>query len=114
MWMVNPKVMCDHHLLGEHVDLHMIVASIQKEFLGSVRALARIGLIDTVQVTSRHREIVAEMAARGMNHHTPINWMDVDGVGHGTVDPVQSAWELYRRCGACRKLIDQHSKEASA
>jgi hypothetical protein len=28
MWMVPPKVMCRKHLLGEHVEIHMLAGSL--------------------------------------------------------------------------------------
>ena len=30
MWMVDPKIMCRKHLLGEHVEHHMFVGTINK------------------------------------------------------------------------------------
>ncbi|MHC4725460.1 MAG: pyrimidine dimer DNA glycosylase/endonuclease V [Planctomycetota bacterium] len=31
MWMVNPAVMCKKHLLGEHVECHMLVGHLQRK-----------------------------------------------------------------------------------
>ena len=30
MWNVDPKLMCNKHLLGEHVEMHMFFGTIQK------------------------------------------------------------------------------------
>lgn len=30
MWMIDPKKMCNKHLFGEHVELHMFVGIINK------------------------------------------------------------------------------------
>ena len=30
MWMVDPKKMCRKHLLGEHVEIHMMVGTLLK------------------------------------------------------------------------------------
>lgn len=31
MWNINPRYMCRKHLLGEHVETHMLVGSLRKE-----------------------------------------------------------------------------------
>ena len=31
MWNVNPKTLCRKHLLGEHLEIHMFVGSINKK-----------------------------------------------------------------------------------
>ena len=30
MWMIDPTMLCTKHLLGEHVELHMFVGTINK------------------------------------------------------------------------------------
>jgi hypothetical protein len=32
MWMVPTKIMCDKHLLGEHVEHHMFLGSLKQGF----------------------------------------------------------------------------------
>ena len=32
MWMINPKLMCDQHLLGEHGELHKFIPSFRKKY----------------------------------------------------------------------------------
>ena len=31
MWMVDPRGMCNKHLVGEHLELHMFVESLRKK-----------------------------------------------------------------------------------
>jgi Pyrimidine dimer DNA glycosylase len=31
MWLVDPRLMCSQHLLGEHVELHMLVGSLNRK-----------------------------------------------------------------------------------
>lgn len=100
--MVDPTLMCNQHLLGEHVELHMLVGAIEKGLTRSVEGLARHGLVDTSQIEPRHEVIVQEMIARGMRHHSPLTYVDV--LGLGSVDVEQSLWEMYRRCRQCRQL----------
>ena len=30
MWLVPPQLMCDQHLLGEHLEMHMFIGTIRK------------------------------------------------------------------------------------
>lgn len=108
--MVDPAVLCNQHLLGEHVELHMIVGAVEKGYGASVVGLARAGLVDTRLVTERHAALVVEMVARGMNHQSPLQWEDVDEIGHGSPDPEVSYAELRRRCADCRARIDDRKE----
>lgn len=99
--MVDPAVMCNQHLLGEHVELHMVVGCLTKGYENTVYALARMGLLETDRVEERHAVLVAEMVRRGMNHQSPLLY--TDQLHMGTVDVEQSLWELYRRCRECRQ-----------
>ena len=99
MWMVDPKIMCRKHLLGEHVELHMFVGTIQKGV--SLNGYVTRGLVDTSQITSRHEILVEEMLIRGYNHKSPLLY--VDTLELGKVDAIASAIELSRRCSDCAK-----------
>lgn len=69
MWDIEPSRMCRQHLLGEHVELHMIV-SINKG--KNMEGFYTKGLVDTDQLVSRHETLVAEMKVRGMKHLSPM------------------------------------------
>ena len=43
MWMVNPEILCRKHLLGEHVELHMLVGWI-------IKGKSIQGYLDTVNI----------------------------------------------------------------
>jgi hypothetical protein len=100
MWMVDPKIMCRKHLLGEHVELHMFVGTIKKGV--SLDGYVSRGLVDTTKIVSRHEILVTEMIARGYNHQSPLPYVDTLGIGK--VDAIASAVELHRRCPDCAKL----------
>lgn len=100
-WMIPPQLMCRKHLLGEHVELHMMVGSIKRGL--SIAGFVRDELIDTAMLKDRHDIIALEMTARGYNHNSPLEYDDVLGVGR--VDPMRSIGELHRRCADCRELI---------
>ena len=102
MWMVPPKLMCRQHLLGEHVEIHMLVGTIKRN--KSVQGYVDNGLIDTNQIQTRHDELVQEMLSRGYNHKSELQYEDKLHVG--TVDSAGSIQELSRRCAGCRERIE--------
>lgn len=100
--MIDPGLLCNQHLLGEHVELHMTKGCIDRGYEKSVIGLARAGLLETDMVVARHAELVKEMLARGMNHHSPLDVFDFDALG--SVDRTQSLNTLWNRCLDCRAI----------
>ena len=98
--MVPPATMCRKHLLGEHVEIHMAVASLR---LGkSVDGFLAKRLLQLEKLRSRHDELVREMGRRGYRHSSPL--IDVPRRRGGRVDVLSNARELAGRCPECRKL----------
>ena len=97
MWLVDPQVMCRKHLLGEHVEMHMLVGTIARG--KSLAGYVAKGLIDTTQIQSRHDALAQEMLARGYKHKSPLVVPPVEAMGH--VDSLASIKELARRCELC-------------
>ena len=48
LWLVNPKLMCNKHILGEHLETHMFVGCINKK--KNLKGYFDKGLLDTVLV----------------------------------------------------------------
>jgi hypothetical protein len=105
MWMVNPKIMCRKHLLGEHAELHMFVGTIRKGV--SLAGYVSRGLVDTTKIVSRHETLAKELWDRGYNHISPLIYIDTLKIG--VVDEANSMAELTRRCPDCAKLISEQS-----
>ena len=107
MWMVDPKCMCDKHLLGEHVELHMFIGTIKKGV--SLQGYVDNGLIETKKIYVRHNELVAEMERRGMKHKSPLPNVNFEKLPKAhfdaTVSVEESLAELQRRCPACHEKI---------
>ena len=97
--MINPSVLCRKHLLGEHVELHMLCGSIKKN--KSLEGFVRNGLIEVHNIQQRHEELVAEMKRRGYNHKSPLP--DINFFELGSVDRQKSFQDLMNRCEECRK-----------
>lgn len=109
MWMVDPKLLCRQHLLGEHVEIHMVAGSLMKYAQWeSLLGLARVGFIEVHNLDSRHAELVAEMLSRGYKHSSPL---DSSGPRLGSVDRSKSLVDLYTRCPDCRSRIYSQHKE---
>ncbi len=99
--MVPPRYLCNKHLLGEHVELHMFAGSINKGI--SLDGYVANGLVNTSLMNQRHDELVEEMTARGMTHKSPLQEFIDPQVG--AVNPNVSIEELKKRCPRCRELI---------
>lgn len=105
MWMVNPRIMCRQHLLGEHVEIHMFIGTINRG--KSVKGYLEKGLLEVHNLYNRHEELVKEMKQRKYNHYSEINkkWKFVEKVG--IIDKEKNLNELISRCSKCEK---RHSK----
>jgi hypothetical protein len=101
-WMVDPKIMCRQHLLGEHVEHHMFVGAINKNI--SIDGYLRDNLLEPSSLHSRHVELVKEMESRGYNHKSPLLSFIPFKLEEAFVkiDKEASLKELLRRCPECR------------
>ncbi len=100
MWMVDPRLMCRKHLLGEHVELHMLVGSMRSGI--SLQGFFDNKLIETHNVARRHEQLVREMKRRGFRHASPL--ANIPRRRGGRVDRRANLAELGRRCAHCRAL----------
>lgn len=102
MWNVNPKRMCDQHLLGEHVECHMFVATLNQG--KSVRGYLDNGLLEVHNLKKRHEELSEEMERRGMKHQSKLPFFKI--IKLGKVSPRKNLIELKKRCKNCRRIND--------
>lgn len=101
MWMMDPKKMCRKHLLGEHVEIHMMVGTLIKG--RSLEGFLQRGLLEPQNARKRHDALVTEMQARGYAHNSPLPEHSYERPGR--VSRKQSKTELAARCPDCRKLM---------
>lgn len=99
--MVQPDLLCRKHLMGEHVELHMLVGSLNKG--RSVKGFIRDGLIEVQSVKDRHEQLVVEMTRRGYNHKSPLP--DFNSFIAGSVNISDNIEELKKRCTDCKDRI---------
>lgn len=112
MWMVDPKVMCRKHLLGEHVEMHMFLGSMLKGT--SMKGYCDNNLMEPQQLKARHDALVVEMEARGYNHKSPMSQSDFSTglflmpitLQTVKIDPVPAAADLFGRCEECSVMYN--------
>jgi len=74
IWDLDPAVLCRAHLLGEHRELHATwnVITLNKRGYAQHPEVARWhGRL--AALFARHEALVAELAARGYRHLSPLN-----------------------------------------
>lgn len=113
MWMVDPKVLCLQHLLGEHKEIHMWIGVLRKYGARDGNGYLQ-GLLDITNIKTRHDELVVELARRGypsgVNHQTPVDASEVSEFIRlyanleTPIDVTANLKELNRRCGRCTGL----------
>lgn len=105
MWMIDPELMCDRHLLGEHVECHMLAGTLSRE--RSIDGFIAKGLLEPESLSPRHDRLVAEMQARGFRHESPLPEVDAGYLSADAracrVDVHAAHEDLVARCPACRE-----------
>jgi hypothetical protein len=98
MWNVNPEGMCNQHLLGEHVECHMFVGTLNQK--KSVKGYLDKGLLEIHNLRKRHDELSKEMKKRGMNHKSKLPFFK--RIKLGKIDSKNNKLELNKRCNKCK------------
>ena len=102
MWNVDTKLMCDKHLLGEHVEMHMFVGCIRKRM--SLDGYLKNNLVRIDKIRERHDELVKEFERRGFFHNSPIGRFDYRYLADvGRIDADKNLKDLEKRCLDCKR-----------
>lgn len=111
MWMINPKLLCKKHLLGEHFELHKFKLSFVKQH-SITKRISPVVQIEPNAMESRHDELAKEMLSRGMNHKSPFTQPDISYLpiaeSSAVVDIQNSLNDLSNRCSECAKRINNN------
>jgi len=105
MWMVNPKILCNKHLFGEHVETHMFVGTLKKKI--KVNGYFTSNCFEPLSLKSRHEDLVVEIFRRSYNHQSPLTINDnlFDHLDNDQltikVDSCLSLKDLLSRCPLC-------------
>jgi hypothetical protein len=109
MWMTDPKLMCRQHLLGEHVELHMLAGAIAKGT--NLNGFVANNCLQFSDINNRHDELVAEMKARNYNHKSLLSKITnnnySDYILNSRVDIEQSLKDLMQRCKKCSQRLGE-------
>ena len=70
MWMCDPKFMCQKHLCGEHLEVHMFLGTLKKQ--KKVDGYIKNNLFEPRSLYQRHEDLKDEMIKRGYNHKSPM------------------------------------------
>jgi len=111
MWGVNPEKLCNQHLLGEHLEMHMFVGCIKKGI--SLKGYYDNKLVCTNLIKKRHDDLMNEMISRGMKHNTPMEEINFfKDYKQGSIDLELNINELMRRCPKCKeRFVNEPGKK---
>lgn len=92
MWGVDPGWMCRKHLLGAHVETHMILGVMKKK--KNILGFIEKRLIDPITLYREHEGLVNEMLFRGYKHNSPLTYIESHNVVSDYIDFVKKelAW----------------------
>ena len=93
MWMVDPKLLCRKHLLGEHVECHMFASTI------SLGRKVHPDYCEVDKLRDRHDRLAIEMVRRGYKHQSPLQHFQQ--YHFGNIDRDRSVMDLKSRCSEC-------------
>lgn len=104
IWDLEPALLCDRHLLGEHRELHAIWAIVNTGKRGYAHHPETLRWRDRLAALyARHDAQVAEMSRRGFRHASPLDPRLATGAAQQTelIDPVEAQRERLasRACG---------------
>ncbi len=100
MWYVNPKVLCNQHLLGEHCEMHMFAGSILAKI--KLHGYVTGNLLAGQFLQQRHDLLATELIRRGGNHKSPLQVVAVPEVYSVEPDVYSSVVHLLSHCTDCR------------
>lgn len=113
MWGVNPFLLCDKHLIGEHGEIHKFIPTFAAH-KGVHKRFYPVVQIQFKGYKERHDLLVDEMLRRGFNHFSPlVNVPDFENIYpeyyHLEVDQENSIRDLKLRCSICKEIIEWES-----
>lgn len=105
MWMINPALLCNKHLLGEHGEIHKH----RHNFVKKHNIYGRIFPVVQIEPSSmkkRHDLLAKEMLRRSMNHQSDYVMPDISylepELRNAKVDLKISRKDLRIRCKLCK------------
>lgn len=111
--MIEPELLCNKHLLGEHGEIHKHKHNFQKKHSIKGRIFP-IVQIEPASMELRHNALAVEMIKRGMNHKSDYSMPDISYLPeqsrNAIVNVSTSKHDLSFRCLECSKRIKELDK----
>jgi len=109
MWGIDPSLLCQKHLIGEHGEIHKHRHNFIKKHKITNR-ITPIVQIEPENMQKRHDELVLEMLKRGYKHNSPYEQPDLSYLKaeerYAQIDINISIADLTNRCVECaQKMI---------
>lgn len=115
MHMLDPKILCQKHLLAEHLSVHAFVSLINQG--NSLLGYIEHNLLEVSSLRNRHATLMVEMVLRGLHHNSSLNlitnYNNYQAYSQYTIDQSQSLNDLMNTCNRCRERNDPHPKEGN-
>lgn len=114
MWMIEPRALCNRHLIAEHHECHVFFGRLRKGM--NVEGWVINNYLEPLSLHARHEILVVEMEARGFGHRSPFPAMSliqrlVDAlpshIRERRVDVELASADLRRRCPACAERMGE-------
>lgn len=111
MWMIDPRLLCNKHLIGEHGEIHKHLHNFIKKHKIDGR-IYPIVQIEPSSMEKRHNELEKEMEIRfNKKYNSPYKQPDISYLPikqqKAIVDIKQSIQDLYNRCENCKQKIQK-------
>lgn len=107
MWMVNPKILCQKHLFGEHVELHMFIGTLKRNI--SISGYIKNNLLEILSIEQRHSELSMEIMNRKYKHNSPLiitpeiySYLSINEINY-KIDKDNALYDLISRCPFCNE-----------
>ena len=114
MWLCDPEIMCQKHLCGEHLEMHMFFGSLKKR--KKIDGYLKNNLFEPRSLYQRHKDLADEMIKRDYNHKTPMIEEECATIfdlpiqyQYWEVNRKKSFDDLIDRCPECRKRYEEKS-----
>lgn len=108
MWMIDPKMLCRKHLLGEHGEIHKHRNNFEKGHSIAGR-ISPIVLIEPASMQVRHDALAAEILRRGYKHKSSYELPDLsylpDEEIYAQADIEYNIRDLTGRCDDCKERM---------
>lgn len=107
MWMCDTEILCQKHLCGMHLEMHMFIGHMKKR--RKIDGFLQNNCLQPLLLKKKHDDIAKEMKKRGYDHKTPLlendfinamEYLDEKQINY-KINNIDSLNELISRCKFC-------------